>query len=114
MATRHMQTPIFHRVVEHNNVLYFAGVVADDLSQDMKGQTAQICAKLDKLLAEVGSSKEKLLSATLFITDMAQKPGMNEAWTAWIPAEALPTRATLGVADLGENVLIEVVITAYK
>ncbi|MEX0760712.1 MAG: Rid family hydrolase [Tistlia sp.] len=45
---------------------------------------------------------------------MAQKPGMNEAWTSWIPADALPTRATLGVADLGEGVLIEVVITAYK
>lgn len=114
MAKRHMQTPIFHRVVEHNGVLYFSGVVADDFSLPMKGQTEQVCAKLDKLLAEVGSSKEKILTATLFVTDMSQKPGMNEAWTAWIPAEALPTRATLGVADLGENVLIEVIITAYK
>lgn len=114
MTTRHMQTKIFHRVVEHNGVLYFSGIVADDLSQPMKGQTEQICAKLDELLGEVGSSKEKLLTATLFITDMSQKPGMNEAWTSWIPAEALPTRATLGVADLGENVLIEVVVSAYK
>lgn len=114
MATRHMQTPIMHRVVEHDGVLYFGGVVADDFSLPMKGQTEQICAKLDKLLGEVGSSKEKLLSATLFITDMSQKAGMNEAWTAWIPAEALPARATLGVADLGKDVLIEIVITAHK
>ena len=114
MAKRHQQTPIFHRVVEHGDVLYFSGVVADDVSQDMKGQTAQICQKLDRLLGEVGSSKDKLLTATLFVTDMSQKPGMNEAWTAWIPAESLPTRATLGVADLGKDVLIEVVISAHR
>jgi enamine deaminase RidA (YjgF/YER057c/UK114 family) len=114
MTARHQQTPIMHRVVEHNGVLYFGGVVADDFSLPMKGQTEQICAKLDKLLAELGSSREKLLSATLFITDMSQKSGMNEAWTAWIPAAALPARATLGVADLGQGVLIEVVITACQ
>lgn len=71
----------------------------------MKGQTAQICAKIDKLLAEVGSSKEKLVTAMLYITDFSQKEGMDEAWLAWLPAEHLPTRATIGVAELGEKVL---------
>jgi enamine deaminase RidA (YjgF/YER057c/UK114 family) len=114
VITRHIQTKINHRVVEHNGVLYFGGLVADDKSQDMKGQTAQICAKIDALLAQVGSSKDKLLTAMIYITDFAQKDGMNDAWLDWLPGEILPTRATIGVAELGKNTLIEVVVSAAK
>lgn len=114
MSTRHFPTPIMHRVVEHNGVLYLGGIIADDLSQSMGGQTAQICNKIEDLLTRVGSDKSKLLSATLFVTDMSQKAAMNEAWTSWCPADSLPTRATLGVADLGQDVLIEIVITAPR
>ena len=115
MITRRHKTPIMHRVVEHNGVSYFGGVLADDLpGVPMRGQTAQICAKLDKLLADVGSDKSKLISATLFVTDLSQKQEMNEVWTTWIQAQDLPTRATIGVADLGKDALIEVVVTAAK
>ncbi|ESR27391.1 RidA family protein [Lutibaculum baratangense] len=114
MITRHFQTKINHRVVEHNGVLHFGGLVADDLSQDMKGQTAQICGKIDDLLGKVGSSKERLLTAMIYISDFSQKDGMNEAWLEWLPAEHLPTRATIGVAELGKDVLIEIVVSAAK
>ena len=114
MITRHIQTRINHRVVEHNDVLYFGGLVADDKSQDMKEQTAQICKKIDDLLAQVGSSRDKLLTAMIYISDFAQKDGMNDAWLEWMPAEHLPTRATIGVAELGEDTLIEVVVSAAK
>ena len=114
MIQRHIQTRINHRVVEAGGILHFGGLVADDFTLDMKGQTAQICAKIDKLLAEVGSSKEKLVTAMLYITDFDQKEGMNEAWLEWLPAEHLPTRATIGVAELGKGVLIEVVVTAVR
>lgn len=114
MITRHIRTKINHRMVEHNGILYFGGLVADDRSQDMKGQTEQICAKIDDLLAKVGSSKDRLLTAMIFISDFAQKDGMNEAWLAWLPEEHLPARATIGIADLGENTLIEIVVSAAK
>lgn len=114
MIKRHIQTRINHRVVEAGGILHFGGLIADDLSLDMKGQTAQICAKIDKLLAEVGSNKEKLVTAMLYITDFDQKEGMNDAWLEWLPAEHLPTRATIGVAELGKNVLIEVVVSAVR
>ena len=114
MIKRHMQTRINHRVVEHNRVLYFGGLIADDLSVDMKGQTQQICRKIDELLQKVGSSQAHLLTAMIYISDFSQKEGMNEAWLEWLPGELLPTRATIGVADLGENVLIEVVVSAAK
>ncbi|MAS11831.1 MAG: hypothetical protein CMH69_00870 [Nitratireductor sp.] len=114
MIKRHIQTRINHRVVEHNGVLYFGGLVADDKSLDMKGQTEQICAKIDALLAQVGSSKENLLTAMIYISDFSQKEGMNEAWLEWMPAEHLPTRATIGVAELGKDTLIEVVVSAAR
>lgn len=114
MIARMLQTPIMHRLVEHSGVVYLGGVVADDCSQSMGGQTAQVCAKLDTLLAEAGTDKSRILSAMLYITDMSLKGEMNEAWTAWIAADDLPTRATIGVADLGKDVLIEVVITAAR
>ncbi|CAG1007086.1 partial 2-aminomuconate deaminase, partial [Anaerolineae bacterium] len=106
---------IMHRIVENNGVVYLGGVLADDLNGvSMRGQTTQVCAKLDKILADAGSNKSKLISATLFITDMNQKQEMNEVWTSWLEAEDLPSRATIGVSDLGKDVLIEVVVTAAK
>jgi len=114
MIKRHIPTRINHRVVEAGGILHFGGLIADDLSLDMKGQTAQICAKIENLLTEVGSTKEKLVTAMLYITDFDQKDGMNEAWLEWLPAEVLPTRATIGVAELGKNVLIEVVVSAIR
>ncbi|WP_349295516.1 RidA family protein (plasmid) [Thioclava sp. 'Guangxiensis'] len=112
--TRHMKTRINHRIVEVDGMLHFGGLIADDLGLDMQGQTAQICAKIDALLAEVGSSKEKLVTAMLYITDFDQKEGMNAAWLDWLAADELPTRATIGVANLGKDVLIEVVVSAVR
>jgi enamine deaminase RidA (YjgF/YER057c/UK114 family) len=114
MIKRHIATRIMHRAVENAGVLYLGGIVADDMSLDMKGQTAQICAKIEKLLVDCGSSKEKLLSAMIYISDFAAKDKMNEAWLEWLPAEHLPCRATIGVAELGKDVLIEIVVTAAK
>ncbi|WBU56284.1 RidA family protein [Paracoccus sediminicola] len=114
MIKRYVPSKINHRVVEAAGMLHFGGLIADDLSLDMKGQTKQICEKLDSLLAEVGSAKENLVTAMIYITDFAQKDGMNEAWLDWIPAEHLPTRATIGVSDLGQDVLIEIVVSAAR
>ncbi len=80
----------------------------------MKGQTAQICAKIDDLLARVGSTKDRLLTAMVYLSDFSEKEGMNEAWLEWLPADILPTRATVGVADLGPDTLVEIVVTAAR
>lgn len=110
---RHGRTPIMHRFVEHNGVLYVGGLVAEDRSQGMKSQTEQVLARFGKLLEDVGSDRSKVLAATIYITDMALKDEMNAAWTAFF-GDDLPTRATIGVADLGPNTLIEVVFTAAR
>ncbi len=114
MIERHGRTPIMHRIVEHGGVLYVGGMVADDRSVGMQGQTEQILHKLAGLLAPVGSGKEKVLTATIYVTDLSKKAEMNTAWTAFF-GDALPTRATIGVADLGSaDTLLEIVFTASR
>jgi enamine deaminase RidA (YjgF/YER057c/UK114 family) len=114
MIKRSGHYELLHEVVEHNGVLYFAGVIAEDLSLDMAGQAKQVFDQIDQLLADHGSSREHLLTALIFVTDMKQKPAMNQVWKAWLPAHAMPTRATIGVSDLEKDILIEVVVTAAK
>ncbi len=79
----------------HNNTIYLAGQVADDPSQDITGQTQQVLASIDRLLAEAGSDKTKILSTTIYVTDMAEFPAMNVVWDAWVPQGHTPPRATV-------------------
>jgi enamine deaminase RidA (YjgF/YER057c/UK114 family) len=108
---RHHRTPIMHRVVEHNGILYLGGMVAEDKSLPMGGQTEQALARIGALLEQHGSGKSKVLSATVFVTDLKQKPAMDAAWTAFF-GDDLPTRATVGVNELGPGTLVEIVVTA--
>jgi enamine deaminase RidA (YjgF/YER057c/UK114 family) len=101
-----------HRFVVHNGVAYFGGVVGADLTVGMEEQTRSVTERLDQLLAAADTDKTKVLTAIIYITDMSLKGEMNKAWIDWIGAADLPTRATIGVADLGEGCLIEVVISA--
>ncbi|MBZ4691196.1 MAG: hypothetical protein JG765_2447 [Cereibacter sp.] len=110
--TRNQPTPIMHRSVVHNGVAYFGGVVGADLTAGMEAQTRSITERLDTLLSDAGTDRTKLLTAMLYITDMSLKGEMNKAWTDWIGGSDLPTRATIGVKDLGEGCLIEVVVSA--
>jgi enamine deaminase RidA (YjgF/YER057c/UK114 family) len=103
---------LLHEVVEHNGVLYFAGMVAEDLSLDMAGQMADVLRQADQMLARHGSNRERILSAMIFVPDLSMKPAMNEVWKGYFAPEHLPARATIGIGDLGPGVLIEVVLTA--
>ena len=104
---------ILHKVVEHHGVLHVAGTVGNDKKADMATQTRQTFQSIEALLNAHGSSKEHLLTALIFVTDMKLKPEMNKEWKAWLKPAHLPTRATIGVADL-DGWLIEVVVTAAK
>ncbi|AOJ91578.1 hypothetical protein WK22_00870 [Burkholderia multivorans] len=79
--------------VVYNGFVFVAGQVADDPTQDVKGQTAQILAKIDKLLEQVGSDKTKVLSASIWLADYKTFNDMNEVWDAWVPEGEAPARA---------------------
>ena len=102
------------RSVEHDGVVYLSGLTAEDKSADMAGQTAQILARIDRNLAEAGSNKSHLLSATIYLSDMSRKEEMNRVWQSWIDPKHPPARATVGVELGGRDVLVEIMVVAAK
>ena len=96
----------------HNGTVYLTGQVADDPTQDIGGQTAQVLAAIDRLLADAGSDKKKILMAQIFLADMADYAGMNAAWDAWVATGALPSRATVQARLARPEWRVEVVVTA--
>ncbi|MFZ8469337.1 RidA family protein, partial [Staphylococcus aureus] len=70
----------------HHGVAYLAGQVPEDASADITGQTTQVLAAIDTLLARAGTDKSRLLMAQIFLSDRADFAGMNAAWDAWVPA----------------------------
>ena len=98
----------------HNNTIYLAGQVAEDSSQDITGQTNQVLAAIDKLLAEAGSDKTKLLQVTIFIADMKDFPGMNAVWDEWVVQGATPPRATIEAKLAKPAWKVEMLVVAGK
>jgi enamine deaminase RidA (YjgF/YER057c/UK114 family) len=95
------------------DLVFCSGMVADDKSLDMKGQTAQVLKKIDAVLAQAGSSKSRILSATVYMQDATLKDAMNEAWMAWVDRGNLPTRTAVG-ADLTPGTMVEITVFAAK
>ena len=96
----------------HNGTAYLAGQVAGDAKQDISGQTRQVLAAIDKLLAEVGSDKSRILMAQIFIADMADFAGMNGVWDAWVAPGHAPCRATVEATLAKPGWRVEIVVTA--
>ncbi|MEK8046990.1 MAG: hypothetical protein CFE46_16420 [Burkholderiales bacterium PBB6] len=96
----------------HNGVVYLAGQVAEDGSQDIGGQTRQVLGAIDKLLAQAGTDKTKILRAQIFIADIAEFPGMNAVWDTWVVAGHTPPRATVQAALAKPEWKVEIVVTA--
>jgi enamine deaminase RidA (YjgF/YER057c/UK114 family) len=98
----------------HNGTVYLAGQGPDDNNADIRGQTAQVLAMVDRLLAEAGSDKSRILIAQIFLSDITDIAGMNEVWDAWIPAGQTPPRATVQAALAHQGWKIEIVVTAAQ
>jgi enamine deaminase RidA (YjgF/YER057c/UK114 family) len=96
----------------HNGTIYLAGQIAENTSLDIGGQTREVLSAVDRLLGEAGSDKTRILSCQLFITDMANFPGMNEVWDAWVVPGHTPPRATIEAKLANPACLIEVLVTA--
>lgn len=104
--------PRLSQAVVHRGVAYLAGVVADDLVPSVGEQTRQILAKIDRLLATVGSDKTKLLKANIWLTDIRQFDEMNAVWEAWVAKGHPPARATVEARLAGPGYLVEIMVEA--
>ncbi len=98
------------QVVVHNNTVYTAGQVAE--GDTIADQTVSILAQIDDLLAEAGSDKSNLLSATIWITDMANFAEMNRVWDNWVSKGNPPARACVESKLAKSKFLVEIQVIA--
>jgi enamine deaminase RidA (YjgF/YER057c/UK114 family) len=96
----------------YNRTVYLAGQVTSDDSLDIVGQTADVLAQIDKLLSDAGTDKSHILMCQIFLSDLANFPGMNQVWDAWVAQGNTPPRATVQAALAKPEWLIEMVVTA--
>ena len=111
---RHQSGPRMSQAVVHGNTVYLAGQVADDTSQSVAGQTRQVLAKIDALLAAAGTDKSKLLSTNIWLSDIGSFAEMNSVWDTWVSPGNTPARATVEVKLATPAFLVEIMVVAAK
>ncbi|MFW5488882.1 MAG: RidA family protein [Desulfovibrio sp.] len=100
------------RIVIHNDTVYLSGQVADNTDESIGPQTESMLAKVDALLKKAGSSREHILSATVYVRDMKDFAGMNEVWDNWVSEGHAPARACVEARMARPDILVEVSIVA--
>jgi enamine deaminase RidA (YjgF/YER057c/UK114 family) len=112
---RHDTGPRMSKAVVHGNTVYLAGIVADAPKGKSTGdQTKDILRQIDGFLAKAGTDKSKLLSANIWITDMANFPEMNAVWDAWVAPGNTPARATVEAGLASPDYKVEIMVVAAK
>ncbi|MGA0807782.1 MAG: RidA family protein [Burkholderiaceae bacterium] len=98
----------------HGGLVFLAGQVATDASQDAFGQTQQVLQSIDRLLSQACSHKSRILMAQIFLADLADFDAMNKAWDAWVVAGQPPCRATVQAKLAKPEWKVEIVVTAAR
>jgi enamine deaminase RidA (YjgF/YER057c/UK114 family) len=96
----------------HNGTIYLAGQIAEDVTQNIDGQTREVLGHIDRLLAEVGSDKSHILMCQIFLADIKDIHSMNAVWNEWVVAGHTPPRATVEAKLAKSEWLVEMVVTA--
>jgi enamine deaminase RidA (YjgF/YER057c/UK114 family) len=106
--------PRMSQIVVHGDTVYLAGQVADDPSADVAGQTKQIVDKIDRYLAEAGTNKSKVLSATVWLSDIKTFNEMNGVWDAWVAPGNPPARACVEAKLAQPQYRVEIGVIAAR
>ena len=112
--TRHESTAIYSKCVEANGTVYTAGIVPTNLAADVKGQTEEVLKEIDRLLALAGTDKSKIVMANVWLSDVRNREGANEAWTAWVGGKNAPARATVEAKLASPQYNVEIMVIAAK
>jgi enamine deaminase RidA (YjgF/YER057c/UK114 family) len=102
------------KAVIHGDTVYLAGIVASDTKLDITGQTKDVLAQIDDLLAKAGTDKSKLLRTNIWITDMKNFAAMNAVWDGWVSQGNTPARATVEAGLATPDYLVEIMVVAAK
>ncbi|MEE9587908.1 MAG: RidA family protein [Hyphomicrobiaceae bacterium] len=101
------------QVVIYNNTVYTAGVVALTApGESVEAQTKDIVDRIDGLLAEAGTDKSRLLTATIWLSDIATFDEMNKIWDAWVSPGNTPGRACVQSKLAAPQFTVEIQVTA--
>jgi enamine deaminase RidA (YjgF/YER057c/UK114 family) len=102
------------QAVVHGDTVYLAGIVADHPVPDAAAQTGQILDQIDKLLAEAGTDKSKLLTATIWLSDVRYYDEMNSVWDKWVVPGHPPARACVESKLAAPKYMVEIRVVAAK
>ncbi len=103
------------QAVVYGNLVFLAGQVAmDKPGASMAEQTRNVLDRIDKLLAQAGTDKTRILSANIWITDMRQFDEMNRVWDAWVPEGCAPARATVEARLASPDYCVEIMVVAAR
>jgi enamine deaminase RidA (YjgF/YER057c/UK114 family) len=101
--------------VVHGDTVYLAGQVAQGARGAAVGeQTKDVLSSIDRLLAQAGTDKSKLLSANIWLADMATFEEMNQVWDAWVTPGQTPARATVQAQLAHPDFKVEIMVTAAR
>ena len=92
--------------------MYLSGMIPEDTLQDITGQVKQALSEIDALLAKGGSDKSKILTATIWLADIADFAAMNAVWDAWVVPGQTPARATVQARLDDPRMKIEIMVVA--
>ncbi|CAM2147299.1 2-iminobutanoate/2-iminopropanoate deaminase [Pararobbsia alpina] len=106
--------PRLSEIAIHNGTVYLAGQIAENADLDIVGQTQEVLASIDRLLAEANSDKSLILSTQIYLADMADFAGMNSVWESWVVQGATPPRATVEAKLANPKCKVELVIVAAQ
>lgn len=105
--------PRMSKIVRHHDVVYLCGQTASGAGiAGIAGQTAEVLARIDALLADAGTDKSRLLAATIHLKDIGDFAAMNAVWEAWVPAGCAPARTTIEAHLAGPDLLVEITAVA--
>lgn len=109
---RYQEGPKLSRAVVHNGLVYLCGQVAKDYDANIKEQTRTMLERVDEHLAEAGTDRTKMLSATVYVKDIKEAPLMNEVWGEWLGDGPRPARTCVQAEMAKPNILVEITVTA--
>lgn len=110
---RHHTNARMSKIVQHGGLIFLCGQTSSGKKlPDIESQTGEVLARIDAWLAEAGSERSRLLSATVYLKRMQDFAAMNTIWEAWVPAGAAPARTTVQADLASPDLLIEITVVA--
>ena len=112
--TRYKPSPRMSKAVVHNNIIYTRAHTPPDDSKDFRGQASDIFAEIEAELAELGSDKSKILSATIHLAHIGDGDALNELWESWIDPENPPVRTVTAATLWRPTLCVQISVIAAK